>query len=335
MNIHTCLCGDKCFFITKLRQNNKGLWEDVEINKCAKLLSDKKKPCEYYNEKIKLNSSLNEKETNGKNTENTENTENKENKNVNTLNTLNTLTIFPKKEKTYNDYKKLLDDMLEFYYIKSTNYFGKLNYYLKILGYDFHLPNDESLEELKIRIQNRTEIYDKNKKILKIYTDEKIMVTQTIGEYDFDLEEEEKILERIKNKENILDWTDNEYLQSVFNDNKMVHKNKKKYRKNNLNNLNTTEKSAGQNIKNLKNKNSKGNIKSDISVSCIPNNLLNKLNEDENEEKYIKNLEENEEYTDDTDNENSDDEKSNSDEENEGFDVDDLDEFKKKCYKAC
>ena len=79
--------------------------------------------------------------------------------------------------------------------------FGKLNYNLKLIGLNVHDPTKETLLELKKRISCK----QNNKSY--IYINKESYFSRTIGEYDYDFENEEKIIERIKNKEDPLEWT--------------------------------------------------------------------------------------------------------------------------------
>lgn len=185
-----CECGENCFCYFKIREKKecKSKIEYLIVNKCNRLIEEgsKKIPCKFYNEKI-----VEEKD------------------NIINNNNMDICTIKEKPVITFNDIKKIIYKMLENYHIKSTNYFGKLNKYLQMIGYDCHDPPTESLSELISRLSKKP---IKKKNIIYNYSREQ-QLTQNIGEYDFDYDEECNMLDRIKNKIDLLDWTKNDTVQ--------------------------------------------------------------------------------------------------------------------------
>ena len=203
-----CNCNELCFYykntsITEI--DGKKYTQTHNFNKCNRLLSDnsKKKPCDFYSkilidekvvhvenvqEKIKIDCPIVNEEKNND------------------------------KILTHRDIRNKIYDMLEYYYIKSSNYFGNLNYNLKLIGYHVHDPMIESLTELKKRLSQ------KPSNITKIYTNEESYFSHTIGEFDYDYENEEQIFKRIKRGYDPLKWTKNEIVQDILKRKVFIHK---------------------------------------------------------------------------------------------------------------
>ena len=142
--MYKCNCGDICSIITTYRINekNKSNIQTVQILKCNRILGEniKKKPCNYYEENII-----------------------KENVYQAPKSTYITAKSNIKKQKkvTYGDIYKSVQELLKLYDTPGLNYFGKLNNYLRILGYSSHTPQNETLKELKFRI-SKSPIKQKN-----------------------------------------------------------------------------------------------------------------------------------------------------------------------------
>ena len=204
-----CNCNELCFYYKKTsitEIDGKKYTQTHNFNKCNRLLSDnsKKKPCDFNSkilidekvvnvqeedkEKIKIDSSIVNKDKNDD------------------------------KILTHRDIRNKINDMFEYYYIKSSNYFGNLNYYLKIIGYHSHDPTIESLSELKRRLSR------KPNNVTKIYMDKESYFSHTIGEFDYDYENEEQIFKRIKRGDDPLKWTKNEIVQDILKRKVFIHK---------------------------------------------------------------------------------------------------------------
>ena len=184
-----CDCGENCFYYLEIRQkkNDSSKIENVVVNKCNRIIEEgsRKIPCKFYNEKI-----IKEKDY------------------IKTE-----IELYEKIKKdtvvTYKDIRDIINKMLENYYVRCTNYFGKLNKYLHILGYEAHDPPTESLSELKYRLSKKP---IKKKNIIYNYSRDQ-QLTQNIGEYDFDYDEESSMLDRVEQKIDPLEWTKNDIVQ--------------------------------------------------------------------------------------------------------------------------
>lgn len=201
-----CNCNEKCFYVRKVISSNIDGQEYIEyydINKCNRLLSDntRKKPCDY-NSAILVES---KKKT--IHIENISILNETMNKNDNNLKLL-----------TVNHVKNTINKMLKFYFTKSTNYFGNLNFHMKLLGYSIHDPRKETLKELKIRLSKPP------KDITKIYLNKDVGIMQTLCETDYDYENEQKMLKRIKDGYDPLEWTKDTDIQSILNKRRIIHK---------------------------------------------------------------------------------------------------------------
>ena len=199
----SCDCNERCFMITKTVNSNSSNSNSSNSNssnsnssnsnssttlqkkcvyKCNRLKSDKKKPCSYYKEMI-IEEKPCENMPISKIYKSTNNTE--------------LLTI--------NDYKIKINRLLEYYNssgsLPSTNYFGKLNHYLKIIGHSVHIPTIESLDELKLRLSKKS-----IKDVIKIYINKENSLSQNFREFDYNREKEEEIYNNIKNKVDPFKW---------------------------------------------------------------------------------------------------------------------------------
>ena len=213
-----CNCNELCFYYKKTsitEIDGKKYTQTHNFNKCNRLLSDnsKKKPCDFNSkilidekvvnvqeedkEKIKIDSSIVNKDKNDD------------------------------KILTHRDIRNKINDMFEYYYIKSSNYFGNLNYYLKIIGYHSHDPTIESLSELKRRLSR------KPNNVTKIYMDKESYFSHTIGEFDYDYENEEQIFKRIKRGDDPLKWIKNDTVQDILKRKVLIHKKLTKSKKSN------------------------------------------------------------------------------------------------------
>lgn len=186
-----CNCNEKCFMITSITKSNDGIYQKIEKYKCNRLFSDgvKKQPCNFRKDII-LKDIIQYNKT--------------------CVN--NECTIIPTKSinKKIN-YREELNTLLKKYDLTETNYFGKLNYYMLRLGYNAHDPPNESKDELIARL-SKPAIKKKN----KIYVNDNSLFSQTIGEYDFDLELEKEIYERISLKENKFKYTEDSYIKELL-----------------------------------------------------------------------------------------------------------------------
>ena len=208
-----CNCNELCFYCKKIsitEIDGKKYIQTHNINKCNRLLSDnsRKKPC-YFNSKILV-----------------------EEKAVNVENVQEKIKIdTPNKDKnvdkilTYRDIRNKINNMFEYYYIKSYNYFGNLNYYLKLIGYQAHDPTIESLSELKRRLSR------KPNNVNKIYMNKESYFSHTIEEFDYDYENEQQIFKKIKRGDNPLEWTKNEIVQDILKMKVLKHKKSSKSKK--------------------------------------------------------------------------------------------------------
>ena len=208
-----CNCNELCFFYKKtsiIEIDGKKYTQTHNFNKCNRLLSDnsKKKPCDFISEILIEEKLIEEK------------------------NKIESLIVENDKNNdkllTYGDIRNKINDMLECYFIKSYNYFGNLNYYLKLIGYHAHDTTIESLSELKIRLTK------KPINSTKIYINQESSFSHTIGEFDYDYDNEEQIFNRIKIGYDLLEWTKNKIIQDLLKTNVLIHKKlpkSKKYNK--------------------------------------------------------------------------------------------------------
>jgi len=256
-----CNCNEPCFYYKKTsitEIDGKKYTQTHNINKCNRLLSDnsKKKPCDF-NSKILIDEKL-----------------------VETKIKIDCPIVSEEKNidkiLTHRDIRNKINDMFEYYYIKSSNYFGNLNYYLKLIGYHSHNPTIESLSELKIRLSR------KSNNVTKIYIDKESYFSRTIGEFDYDYDNEQQTFERIKRLDDPLKWAKNEIVQDILN--RQVFKNKK---------LSKSTKST----KSVKSKNC-------YKATLIKELLKNNNEDEEKDEKKDQKEEEDEENDDDDDEKN-------------------------------
>ena len=172
LSIKSCQCKEKCFFIEKTILNKDSNYDKIQVYKCnrlnknSELYSIKKKPCEFYEEyyikELIVDDSI--KENND-----IDNTDKKSKiettiKNIGTVKTGKSSRIINKlsNKKLLNDLNKLI----EYYDIRGTNYFCKLNSLLINLNYDIHEPCKETIAQLKYRIENK--IYKSKNNIYKL-----------------------------------------------------------------------------------------------------------------------------------------------------------------------
>lgn len=212
-----CNCNENCFKYIKSTSNviNDNVYiQKILVNKCNRLIGDniKKKPCDFLSHKILSEKILEENNPNNT-TEIKEEYYNKNNKQL-----------------TYNDIRNELKQLMVWYNKPKTNLFGKINYYLKILGYTVHEPTMESLSELEYRISKPP----KNIKN-KIYVNNSSYFCKSIGEYDYDYDEELYISNNIKNKHDPFQWLKVNYIEELLKPNKTSNKlyksiNKKKHK---------------------------------------------------------------------------------------------------------
>lgn len=214
--MNLCKCNENCYKFEKIyneKKENKEFLMKKTINKCNKLLSDntKKKPCDYYDEKIEILYEIKNEE--GKDKEKERKKEKEENKKKEDRLKENLLSRTNLLEK--------LDNMLKSYNLNCSNYFGNLNQILIQLNYEVHLPYNESLSELKIRLKKRGD--KKN----RIYLCKESILSETVGEYNYDYEIECYQYDNIINKKDVLEWTKDEEIKKILELKKRKVKKKK------------------------------------------------------------------------------------------------------------
>ena len=269
-----CNCKESCFFFEKktvIRKDDKDYVQIIISNRCNRSLAEnpKKKPCNYKTSKIISEIIINDEIVIKKYKDD----------------------IKPIKPiKTHNDIRNKIVKLLEFYNFNSTNYFGRLNNYLKILGYSIHDPPTETLNELKCRL-GKPPKKDKS----KLYINKDSFLSQNMEEREYDEEKLEEYYNCIfKNIEISKQWKNDETLKSILT----INKNTKKIKKNKLH-------------KKLHNTNR--------------TNYLNVLYDIENKEKIINIDNTNNEYDSNEDeDEDKDEEKDEEKDEDNQFDVDNL-----------
>uniref|UniRef100_A0A6C0LFQ7 Uncharacterized protein n=1 Tax=viral metagenome TaxID=1070528 RepID=A0A6C0LFQ7_9ZZZZ len=203
-----CNCNELCFYYKEtsiVEIDGKKYVQTHNFNKCNRLLNEnsKKKQCDF-NSKIFINEKLVEEK----------------NKNPIIIEEKNNEKIL-----TYGDVRNKINDMFEFYYIKISNYFGNLNYNLKLIGYDAHDPTIETLSELKIRLSR------KPNNVTKIYMNKESYFSHSIGEFDYDYDNEEQIFKSIKRGDYPLKWTKNKIVQDLLKIKVYKHKKLSKSKK--------------------------------------------------------------------------------------------------------
>lgn len=285
--MEVCNCNESCFFFEKKTVINKEGLEYVQIsniNKCNRSLAEnpKKKPCNYKTTKIISEQLLND---------NNDNKVHYEQPNIKSL--------------TYEDVRNNLIKSLTFYNVNSTNYFGRLNNNLRILGYDMHNPPTETLEELKYRLSKPPN----NKKSI-LYINEDSYLSQTLGENEYDDDKLREYYNGIfKNVEMSTKWKNDYNLKRILTINKIT----KKLRKN------------------------KVNIKHDTKNKSNVLNVLHNIEEDESTtEYYTKNKNYRKEYNEDKyekdneeedDNDSDEEEKNKEDNDQNEFDIEQLSDY--------
>lgn len=207
-----CNCKERCFFFEKktIIKKEETEYKQISIfNRCNRSLAEnsKKKPCNYKTSKIISETIINNE---------IKNDESKDDK----------LNESDRPVQTYNDIKIKIHKLLEFYNINSTNYFGRLNNYLKIIGYSMHDPPTETLNELRCRLEKPPK-----KSKSKLYINNDSFLSQNMEEREYD---EEKLGEYyngiFKNIEISKQWKYDETLKNILT----INKNTKKLRKNKL-----------------------------------------------------------------------------------------------------
>lgn len=274
-----CYCNEPCFYYKKtsiVEIDCKKYMQTHNFNKCNRLPSDntKKTPCDFNSKKLIQEKLIEEK---------------CDNQNA-------IVSKHNNKILTYKDVYDIIYKMLEHYYINSTNFFGKLNYYLKLIGYTVHVPTKESLEELKTRLSKRPS------NLSKIYINKESFFSKSEGEFDYDYDNEVKIFQCIIKGEDPLNWVKDEFIQNILK-RKSLKKSKKSIKS----------------MKSMKYDNSKSdNSKSDDYIeeqleknSCADSDE-EKSNEEESDDEFddekdnVQNLKDNEfdieEFSDDDDN---------------------------------
>lgn len=285
--MEVCNCNESCFFFEKKMVINKEGLEYVQItnvNKCNRSLAEnpKKKPCNYKTTKIISEQLLND---------NNDNKVECEQPNIKSL--------------TYEDVRNDIIKSLTFYNVNSTNYFGRLNNNLRILGYDMHNPPTETLDELKYRLSKPPN----NKKSI-LYINKDSYLSQTLGENEYDEDKLKEYFNGIfKNVEMSTKWKNDDNLKSIL----IINKRTNKLRKNKVNVKQGTKNKS--NVLNLLH-----NIEEDESTTeynTKNNNYRGEYNEDEYGE-------DNEEEEDNNDSDEEDKDKDKEDNDQNDFDVEQL-----------
>lgn len=197
-----CYCNESCFYYKKIsvmKIEDKKYMQIHNFNRCNRLLIDnlKKKPCDF-NSKILIEEKLLEEKSNNKNT---------------------IVSKHNNKILTYKDVYNIIYKMFKYYYTNSTNFIGKLNYYLKLIGYSAHDPIKETLKELKTRLLK------KPVNLTKIYINTESYFSKSEGEFNYDYDNEVKLYKTIINGDDPLKWTKNEIIQNILK--RKVHNYKK------------------------------------------------------------------------------------------------------------
>lgn len=217
-----CDCKEKCLLMSVTRTSKEGKSEKIERYKCNRLPSDgvKKQPCTFIKEIIIDNNIvLSERKLLHENTiiSNTKNNENTQ---------VTKSVILTKKNHLIEELNKLL----KFYDTPGTNYFGKLNNYLQRLGYDIHDPPTESLDELINRLSKKP-----NKSKSEIFINADSVLSKTLGEFKFDLDEEKEINRRILLKEDPFEFKKDPFIKELLAIKVVSNKSKPKSHKPKLN----------------------------------------------------------------------------------------------------
>ena len=223
----TCKCNERCFMRTQTTLIDNILQKKC-IYKCNKLKSDKKKPCSFYKEillkKIPIHSGITCIQCNWinimgnryKNIELNQDLcetcykkipliEQNQYMCIDTSSKSDIVLFPPCKKKvkrlTIGDYKIKIQNLLQFYNMLCTNYFGKLNHYLRIVGYSVHIPTIESLEELKLRLTKKPV-----KLVTNLYINKEIYLSQSFREFNYNREDEETMYNNIINNIDPFEW---------------------------------------------------------------------------------------------------------------------------------
>ena len=186
MNKYNCKCNEHCYFIEKIECNIIDGIRYIEyyyIYKCNRLSIDnsKKKPCDFYS-KLLIKKKVDENSSQTK-------------KYIISDKCIKTNDIY-----TIKRIKQNINKLAKFYYKPFTNFYGTLNHNLKLLGFSVHDPQKETFEELKIRLTNP------ENNISHIHLNNNSLFSQTIGEYNYDYDEEYQMYKRVENDENILEY---------------------------------------------------------------------------------------------------------------------------------
>ena len=264
-----CNCNELCFYYKKtslIEIDGKKYTQTHNFNKCNRLIGEnsKKKPCNFHS-KILIDEKLVENEIK------VESSTDSDNKKLDKI-------------VTYGDIRNKINDMFQHYYIKSSNYFGILNHYLKIIGYHAHDPSMESLSELKTRLSR------KSSNVNKIYINKESYFSHTVGELDYDYDNEEEILKKIQIGDNPLAWTKNEILQDILTRKVCMHKKSNKCNKSNKSNksIKSSNYNKVTSIKELMNKyedeKEEQNEKENNKQKVTPYQYKENENEDEDED---------------------------------------------------
>ena len=256
-----CNCNEKCLMITKIVLSKDDIPTKVELYKCNRLRIDgvKKQPCNF-NKEVYIEDVL-----------------------LSKIKLLNEEEYDYECKKLKVNYRNKFDQLLKTYNMyDSTNYYGKLNYYLQRLGHRAHDPPSESYEELLCRVSKKpTKIKS------KIYTDKVSELSQAIGEYDYDIDDENEIFDNIEKKIKPFEFTEDPYIKNILSSTK----NKKVSTKNNRLKLTVNKDVTNKDVTN------KDVTNKDVTNNDVTNNelLLEDIDEDDEEELNI---------TDDDDNDN-------------------------------
>jgi hypothetical protein len=143
-----CNCNDRCFTFMRTYCVDDMI-RTVQVFKCNKFLYDstKKTSCDFLEEKTVNETTMHENKVISEN--------------------LYSSDIAP----TNINYEEEIEKLLQYYFIRNTNYFAKLNHLLAKAGYHTHHPCDETFDQLRQRLnespyqlENRLYYYEKQKK---------------------------------------------------------------------------------------------------------------------------------------------------------------------------
>jgi hypothetical protein len=204
-----CDCNESCFYYQKKICVFKGQDEyiqTIDINKCNRLIfyqTSKKKQCNYNSTKIIEEKKLEKQMEVEKKLEPIE-------------------VVKPVIVITYGDIRTFINNLLKRYDVDCKNYFGKLNHYMRILGYSVHDPTIETFSDLKYRLSKKPKHCKK-----RIYINKSSYTSQAMGEYHYDSEKNLEYYDGIYNNNDIsLNWKTEKIIENILNMNITTKKQK-------------------------------------------------------------------------------------------------------------